>query len=219
MAAYIDTVARAPLTLTGHETKLLLQVTGERVAGLRDHVLYSLALATGLREHELVALNIGDVFDAQGRAKRRVTLLVFKGSKKKNTEDEAGPKRSRPSLVPQETILSDAVRAKLEKLLLVRQRAGETILPESPVFVSRLNRRLSTRQVRHGIVVWQRQAGFERRVNFHMLRHTACSNLQRRTNDLRLTQRFGRHVSIQTTTRYTHPTDEDLVRGVQLLPC
>jgi site-specific recombinase XerD len=49
--------------------------------------------------------------------------------------------------------------------------------------------------------------------------NTACSNLYRRTRDIRLTQRFARHSSILSTAIYTHSTDEELVRSVQELPC
>jgi integrase/recombinase XerC len=55
--------------LTDHEQRQLLKVTGERRDGYRDHVLYSTALATGLREHELAGLEIGDVFEANGVAR------------------------------------------------------------------------------------------------------------------------------------------------------
>lgn len=85
--------------------------------------------------------------------------------------------------------------------------------------MSRLGRRLSARQARHAFALWQKRAGFERHFRFHDLRHTACSNLYRRTRDIRLTQRFARHRSIVSTMIYTHPTDEDLVRSVQELPC
>jgi hypothetical protein len=34
-----------------------------------------------------------------------------------------------------------------------------------------------------------------------------------------LTQRFARHKSILTTAVYSHPTDEDLVRAVDGMPC
>ena len=70
---------RAPRTLTEREQRLLLKVTGEHRVGFRDHVLYAMALGTGLREHELVALDVGDVFDLHGRARRRIVLRVFKG--------------------------------------------------------------------------------------------------------------------------------------------
>ena len=77
----------------------------------------------------------------------------------------------------------------------------------------------STRQLRHGFAVWQRRAGFDRHVSFHVLRHSACSAVYRKTKDIRLTQRFARHKSILTTAIYSHPTDEDLLRAVTGLPC
>ena len=61
MANYADG-ARTPRTLTEREQRALLKVTGEHRAGYRDHVLYAMALGTGLREHELIALDVGDVF-------------------------------------------------------------------------------------------------------------------------------------------------------------
>lgn len=205
MSSYVDTVSRPVRTLTENEQRLLLKVTGQRVAGWRDHVLYSLALGTGLREHELVALDVGDVFDEAGQARRRVALRVFKRASQE------------PAL--QEVMLPDLVRAKLEKLLAGRKRTGEPITAATPIFVSRLGRRLSTRQLRHAFGVWQRRAGFERHFSFHSLRHSACGNIYRASKDLRLTQRFARHKSVITTTIYTHPSDEELLRSVQGLIC
>ena len=55
----------------------------------------------------------------------------------------------------------------------------------------------------------------ERRPSFHSVRCAACTNLYRRTKDIRLTQRFARHKSILTTSICAHPSDEDLVRAVR----
>lgn len=53
--------------------------------------------------------------------------------------------------------------AKLQrKLLASRKRAGETLVATTPIFVRRLGRRLSARQLRHAFEVWQERAGFER---------------------------------------------------------
>lgn len=205
MTAYADTVTRPVKTLTEAEQRALLKVTGQHVEGFRDHVIYSLALGAGLREHEILALDVGDVFDDAGRAKRRLVLRVFK--------------RSAKEPAPQEVLLPDAVRAKLDKLLATRKRAGENITPATPVFVSRLGRRLSARQLRHAFAVWQERAGFERHVSFHATRHTACSGVYRASKDLRLTQKFARHKSVVTTSIYTHPTDDELLRAVQGLIC
>jgi len=205
MTAYADTVARPPKTLTEREQRLLLKTTGEHRAGFRDHVIFSLALGTGLREHEILALDVGDIFDDGGKARRRVQLRVFK--------------RSSDETEHQEVVLPDATRVKLDKLYRWKKRAGESLAPDAPLFVSRKGNRLSSRQLREVFKIWQERAGFERRFSFHALRHTACSNLYRRTRDIRLTQRFARHKSMLTTSIYTHPSDEDLVRSVRELPC
>ncbi|WP_342379464.1 site-specific integrase [Myxococcus stipitatus] len=205
MTAYADTISRPARTLTESEQRLLLKVTGQHVDGFRDHCIYSLAMGTGLREHEILALDVGDVFDDAGRAKRRVALRVFK--------------RSAKDPAPQEVLLPDVVRAKLEKLLAARKRAGEAITPATPIFVSRLGRRLSARQLRHAFSVWQKRAGFERHLSFHSTRHTACTSVYRASKDLRLTQKFARHKSVVTTSIYTHPTDDELLRAVQGLVC
>ena len=123
MTTYVDSVSRPARTLTEAEQRLLLRTTGERVAGWRDHVIYSLALGSGLREHEILALNVGDVFDEAGRAKRRLQLRVFKRA----SDDPA----------PQEVMLPDLVRGKLEKLMAGRRRGGEVTGADTPIFISR----------------------------------------------------------------------------------
>lgn len=205
MSAYADSAFTPLRTFTEREQLRLLKTTGEHRDGYRDHVLYSLALSTALREHELVALNVGDVLDTEGRARRRVPLHVFK--------------RSNPDESMQEVVLSDTVRAKLEKLYRWKKAKGESIAPNAPLFVSRKSNRLSTRQVRHGFGVWQERAGIERPLGFHGLRHSSCTNIFAQTKDIKLTQRFARHKSILSTARYTHPSDEALLRAVQTLPC
>jgi site-specific recombinase XerC len=203
MAGYADSGRRAPRTLTEREQEALLLATREHP---RDHVLYAMALATGLRAHELVALDVGDVFDAAGEPKRRVLLRVFKGDGR--GDDDL-----------QEVVLSEALRAKLARLRAWKAASGESLAPEAPLFVSQRGLRLSTRQLRHAFGIWQVRAGFERHVSAHSLRHSACTNIYASSKDLRLTQRFARHRSVVTTMLYTHPSDEDLVRAVEQLRC
>jgi integrase len=54
--------------LAGGEQRLLLKTTAEHRSGFRDHITIATALATGLRAHELLALDVGDVYHAGGRA-------------------------------------------------------------------------------------------------------------------------------------------------------
>ena len=53
-----------PTTLTHTEQRTILQVTAKNT---RDHTIYSLALGTGLRLGEIVGLNVGYVFNGNGR--------------------------------------------------------------------------------------------------------------------------------------------------------
>lgn len=156
--SYAESI-RAPRTLTDAEQARLLKVTGEHARGFRDHVLLSFALGTALREAELLALNAGDVFGADGRARRRVQLRVFKRS----NDDES----------MQEVVLPDPLRTKLEKLWRWKKQRGESLEPDAPLFVSRRGLRLSSRQLRNLFHVWQERAGFERVLSFHSTRHYA----------------------------------------------
>ena len=205
MGFYASNISTPHRTLTDREHRQLLKVTGEQRDGYRDHVLYSMALATGLREHELAGLEVGDVFEADGKAKKRIALRVFK--------------RSTDAPAQQDVIVPQDLRAKLEKFWGWKTWERESLAPNAPLFASNRGKRLSTRQLRHGFAVWQRRAGFDRHVSFHVLRHSACSAVYRKTKDIRLTQRFARHKSILTTSIYSHPTDEDLLRVITELPC
>src|SRR5881396_2489261 len=61
----------SPPTLTHGEQKAILRATRRNP---RDHLIYSLALGTGLRLSEIVGLNVGDVYTPDGRPKNRVRL-------------------------------------------------------------------------------------------------------------------------------------------------
>ena len=100
MTAYADTISRPARTLTESEQRLLLKFTGQRLDGFRDHVIYSIALGAGLREHEILALDVGDVFDDSGHAKRRLALRVFKRA----SDDPAAkkPKKARRRKAPKD---------------------------------------------------------------------------------------------------------------------
>jgi len=194
-----------PKTLTELEQAKLLKVTGEHARGYRDHLLISVAIGTALREHEVLALDVGDVFDGAGRAKRRVQLRVFK--------------RSNDDASSQEIILPDALRSKLDKFYRWKKQRGESLAADAPMFVSRNGNRLSDRQLRDLFHKWQIRAGFERRFGFHALRHSALTNVYRDTRDLRLTQKVARHKSITSTMCYAGPSDEDVLQAVRSLPC
>ncbi len=61
----------SPQTLTQAEQRAILRATA---GNPRDHLIYSLALGTGLRLAEIVGLDVGDVYTTDGRPKSRVRL-------------------------------------------------------------------------------------------------------------------------------------------------
>ena len=203
--SYVSTIRVPPKTLTSSEQKMLLQKTGEHRDTFRDHMLFSVALGTALREHEIAALNMGDLFNG-AQARRRVPLTVFK-----RTTAREGAR--------QEIVLSRKLRAKLERYRSWKQREGEGVGAGDPLFISRRGARLSKRQMRRLFRQWQERCGFERLLGFHCLRHGAGTNHYMAHRDIRLTQIFMRHGDVRSTSIYTHPSDEMLMASVEALPC
>lgn len=190
----------SPQTLTAHEQELLLRVTREH---LRDHLIVSLALGTGLRLGELVGLDVGDVYFPDGAPRLRV--------------------RVRPEIAKRgrtgDVFLPDALVSKLRRFWRWKRHRGECLEATAPLLCSLSRRRISRRRVQVATREWQIRAGFDRLYPFHALRHSAVTNVYRASKNLFLTQRFARHASPLTTVVYTHPSDEELRNQVRDLPC
>lgn len=193
---------RAPETMTRSEQERLLEVSGLHPR-CRDHVLFSLALGTGLRLAELIGLNVGDVSPDGEYIRTRVRL---------RPETTKNGRKG-------EVFLPERVIEKLRAFLAWKAMMGEALDGEGPLFVSSRGRRLSARRAQMTFHAWQRRAGFDRRYGFHCLRHSAVTNVYRATRDLFLAQRFARHASPITTIIYTHPSDEEMAQRVRHLPC
>jgi integrase/recombinase XerC len=190
----------SPQTLTRAEQRAVLRATAGNV---RDHLIYSLALGTGLRLAEIVGMNVGDVYTPEGRPRNRVRLRpeIAKGG------------RSGDAFLP------DALLAKFLRFWRHKATRGEGLQPEDPLFCSQSRIRISPRRVQFAFRTWQQRAGLDRLYPFHALRHTAVTNVYRATRDLFLAQRFARHASPLTTTVYTHPSDQELFAQIRGLSC
>jgi len=203
-----STTERAPRTLTRDEQKAALAATAENPEGFRDHVIIALALATGLREHEIAALDVGDVYLASRGARDRIRVRTFKGAGRAGAPDS------------QEVFASERLREKISRFISWKRRRGESTKNGAPLFLSSRGRRISTRALRHNWREIQRRAGFaDPLFTFHSLRHSAIQNVYDATSDLRLAQRFARHADIQTTTIYASPGDDRVRAVVDSLPC
>jgi integrase/recombinase XerC len=190
----------APPTLTSSEQQALLEASSVHP---RDHLILSLALGTGLRLSEIIGLDVGDVYFADGRPRGRVRLRreIAKGGR-------VG-----------DVFLPDALLVKLQRFWGYKLLAGEFVAPHAPLLCNQAGQRLSKRRLQTLFKHWQREAGFDRLYPVHSLRHSAITNVWRASHDLFLAQRFARHVSPLTTTIYMHASDEELAEGVRSLSC
>jgi integrase/recombinase XerC len=190
----------SPTTLTRAEQRTILAATKRNI---RDHTIYSLALGTGLRLGEIVGLNVGDVYNGNGRPRTRIRIRAEIA------------KRGRAG----DVFLPDRLVAKLRRFRAFKKGRKESLDPGAPLFCSQSRRRISKRRVQFAWREWQKRAGFDRLYPFHCARHTAVTNVYRMTRDLFLAQRFARHVSPLTTTVYTHPGDEEMRERLRGLGC
>jgi integrase/recombinase XerD len=155
--------------------------------GLRNLALVDLLFATGMRVGEVSALNLSDFVVAE-------SLFRVKG--------KGG--RDRLAFVVDE----QTVRIQRDYIA-----AREGIASDSPaLFLNASGERLSTQGIANIIAQFRKEAGIERHVTPHMLRHTVATLLLRNGVDIRIVQEFLGHASIATTQRYTHVTKDHLVR-------
>ena len=191
----------SPQTLTCGEQKEILTASSRNT---RDHLVYSLALGTGLRLAEIVGLNVGDLYRPDGKPRGRIKLRreLVKGGR------------------AADVFLPDSLIRKLRRFWSWKVRKCEDLAPSDPLFCSQGgHRRISKRRVQFAFRTWQIKTGFDRLYPFHALRHTAVTNVYRASRDLFLAQRFARHVSPLTTTVYTHPSDQEIWERVRGLSC
>ncbi len=144
----------------------------------RDLAILELFYSSGLRLAELAALDVNSFSDTQVR-------VLGKGSKER--------------LVPVGRQARQAIeRWLLVRGLLVNQHSGNAL------FLSKLGRRISTRQIQKRVKEFARTAGTHVGVHPHMLRHSFASHLLESSGDLRAVQELLGHSDIATTQIYTH---------------
>ncbi len=161
-----------------------------RYRAARNLALIDLLFATGMRVGEASSLNIADFFEAEG-------MFKIKG--------KGGRAR-----------LGFAVDEKSLQIQKDHLKTRTRIATESPaLFLNSSRKRLSTQGIANVIAQLRRQAGIERHVTPHMLRHTVATLLLQNGVDIRVVQEFLGHASIATTQRYTHISKDYLIAVLQ----
>jgi site-specific recombinase XerD len=154
-------------------------------AGRRDHALFHLMLATGIRIGSAVALDVEDVDLERGELWLRST------------------KNNRPD------------RVFLGKVVVQHLRDFIGSRTSGPLFQARDGRRLSLRHAQRRFEEWMDKAAISAKVSVHGLRHSFAMRIYQRTGDLLLTQAALKHRSICSTMVYTRVGDDQLRKALQ----
>jgi site-specific recombinase XerC len=146
----------------------------------RDHVIFHLMLAAGIRLGSALAIDARDVDLDRGE----VLLRSAKGDR------------------PESVILGEAIRAHLARYLATRT--------DGPLFTDRRGRPLSPRHIERRFHLWLGKAGITRAASPHSLRHSFAQALYRKTGDILLVKEALRHRSITSTLVYARADGERL---------
>lgn len=157
----------------------LLNIHDDSPIGYRDVAMMELFYASGIRLSELVNLDLGDI-----DLKNRELKVLGKGRKER--------------LVP----FGHSAQEALIRWYKVR---GELCLPgEKAVFVSKRQKRITTRAVQQRLNVWAQRQHLGNHVHPHKLRHSFATHMLEGSGDLRVVQELLGHANLSTTQVYTH---------------
>jgi site-specific recombinase XerD len=164
------------------------------ISNLRDRVLISLFLATGLRVSEMCSLNrdtihIGAEEDGNGQEQiGGEGEVVGKGNKRR-------------------TFFVDETTLQLFAEYLVTRTDDDPAL-----FLSERKQRISVRAVQYTLATWCRRLGLPH-LNIHRLRHSFASQLANANIASMVLMKLMGHNSFTTTQRYFKLHDTTLARG------
>ena len=181
-----------PSSLSASQVEALLAAPDvTHAVGLRDRTMLEVLYASGLRITELVTLELANVNQRQG-----VVRVIGKGNKER--------------LVPTGENALDWLSRYLRDARLSLLPAGGSVL-----FPSRLGRVMTRQTFWHAIKKYALQAGIQKNISPHTLRHAFATHLVDNGADLRAVQMMLGHSDLSTTQIYTHVAQQRLKALVQ----
>jgi site-specific recombinase XerD len=178
---------KLPVILSPDEVKRLIAAAGN----LKHQTALAVAYGTGLRVNEVVTLKVGDI-DSQ-----RMTLRVEQGKGQKDRYAMLSP------------ILLERLRvwwrvARAQGKMLDGGWLFPGLNPVEP---------LSARQLNRAIHAAALEAGIEKRLSMHSLRHAFATHLLEQHVDIRLIQVLLGHKKLETTALYAQVAT-DILREI-----
>lgn len=198
----------APHSLSHKQVHALLRQTAKTRHPLRDLALVQLLLQTGMRIGECAALTWGDI--RFGEKQGQVLIRRGKGNKARTVPLNTSARTALASYV--------APLLQVEPTLKAVARAWPSY-PIVPLWISQKGGRLSVSAMGRVIDELVRGCpGLPREVSAHWLRHTfATRYLAAHPGDLVGLARLLGHTSLDTTSIYVQPTEEQLAHLVEEL--
>lgn len=175
---------KLPVILSREEVARLIAAAGN----LKHQTALALAYGTGLRVNEVVTLKVGDI-DSQ-----RMTLRVEQGKGQKDRY----------------AMLSPVLLERLRVWWRVARAQGKML--DGGWLFPGLNpiRPLSARQLNRAIHNAANDAGIEKHISMHSLRHAFATHLLEQKVDIRLIQVLLGHKKLETTALYAQVATEIL---------
>jgi len=175
---------KLPVILSREEVSRLIAAAGN----LKHQTALALAYGTGLRVNEVVTLKVGDI-DSQ-----RMTLRVEQGKGQKDRY----------------AMLSPVLLERLRVWWRVARAQGKML--DGGWLFPGLNpiRPLSARQLNRAIHTAADEAGIEKHISMHSLRHAFATHLLEQKVDIRLIQVLLGHKKLETTALYAQVATEIL---------
>lgn len=184
---HIDTpkkVQKLPSTLSLTEVERLIETPDTtKNLGIRDRAILEVMYATGMRVSELVGLKLSDLHLSLG-----LVQTLGKGDKER--------------IIP----LGDYAIQWLERYLDEARPLLVANPSETHVFVNHHGTGVSRQGIWKNLKQLVREAGINKEVTPHTLRHSFATHLLENGADLRTVQELLGHADISTTQIYTHIT-------------
>lgn len=167
-----------PKNINIDDINQLMEIKNDDLLSIRDRTMLELMYGSGLRLSELVGLNCKTINLANS-----VVRVIGKGSKERK--------------VP----LGRESMKWLRKWLILRDLLSPQ---DDALFISKLGRRISPRNVEKRFAEWGIKQGLSTHVHPHKLRHSFATHMLESSGDLRAVQELLGHSDLSTTQVYTH---------------
>ncbi len=185
---------KIPETLTtGEIDRILAAIDRSTFEGERNHAIIELMYACGLRVSETVNLKTGDLFFDEGFIR-----ILGKGSKHR--------------FVPLEKYTARILRLYLER---VRPQVEPKKEARDYVFLNRRGGKLSRHMIYIFLKNYAKEAGIEKNISPHTLRHSFATHLLENGADLHSIQLLLGHENITTTEIYLHTSQKQIRESLE----